>query len=62
MKKPFPGQVSDVDLRLLRVFRNVVDSGGFAAAELQLNIGRSTISRHIKDLEARLGVMAKSLW
>lgn len=56
MKKPFPGQVSDVDLRLLRVFRTVVDSGGFAAAELQLNIGRSTISRHIKDLEARLGV------
>jgi len=56
MKKPLPGQLSDVDLRLLRVFRTVVDSGGFAAAELQLNIGRSTISRHIKDLETRLGV------
>ncbi len=50
------GQLSDVDLRLLRVFRAVAESGGFAAAELELNIGRSTISRHIKDLEIRLGV------
>jgi DNA-binding transcriptional LysR family regulator len=50
------GSVSDHDLRLLRVFRAVVDCGGFAAAELELNISRSTISRHIKDLETRLGV------
>ena len=56
MKKPLFGQVSDLDLRLLRVFRAVVECGGFAAAELELGIGRSTISRHIKDLEARLGV------
>ena len=49
------GQVSDIDIRLLRVFRAVVDCGGFAAAELELNIGRSTISRHVKDLETRLG-------
>lgn len=56
MKKPLLGQVSELDLRLLRVFRAVVESGGFAAAELQLNIGRSTISRHIKELEARLGL------
>ena len=56
MKRPVLAQVSDLDLRLLRVFRAVVESGGFAAAELQLNIGRSTISRHIKDLEARLGM------
>ena len=44
------GQISDMDLRLLRVFRAVVDSGGMAAAELELNIGTSTVSRHIKDL------------
>jgi DNA-binding transcriptional LysR family regulator len=56
MKTPLPGQVSDLDLRLLRVFRAVVEAGGFAAAELALNIGRSTISRHIKDLEERLGL------
>jgi DNA-binding transcriptional LysR family regulator len=48
--------VTDNDLRLLRVFRAVVACGGFAAAELELNINRSTISRHIKDLEIRLGV------
>lgn len=54
--KALLGQVTDLDLRLLRVFRAVVDCGGFAAAELELNIGRSTISRHIKDLEARLGL------
>lgn len=50
------GQLSDVDIRLLRVFRIVAESGGISAAELELNIGRSTISRHIKDLEIRLGV------
>jgi len=57
VKKPLLGQVSDLDLRLLRVFRAVVESGGFAAAELQLNVGRSTISRHIAELEARLGLV-----
>ena len=50
------GQLSDMDLRLLRVFRSVVDCGGMAAAELDLNIGTSTVSRHIKDLETRLGL------
>jgi DNA-binding transcriptional LysR family regulator len=56
MKTALLGQVGDVDLRLLRVFRAVVECGGFAAAELELNIGLSTVSRHIKDLEARLGL------
>jgi DNA-binding transcriptional LysR family regulator len=51
------GQLSDIDLRLLRVFKVVAEAGGFSAAELELNIGRSTISRHIKDLEIRLGVV-----
>lgn len=55
-KKALLGNVTDNDLRLLRVFRAVVACGGFAAAELELNINRSTISRHIKDLEIRLGV------
>ena len=55
-KKALLGNVTDNDLRLLRVFRAVVLCGGFAAAELELNINRSTISRHIKDLETRLGV------
>jgi DNA-binding transcriptional LysR family regulator len=55
-RKALLGNISDSDLRLLRVFRAVVACGGFASAELELNISRSTISRHIKDLETRLGV------
>ena len=50
------GQLSDMDLRLLQVFKAVVECGGMSAAELELNIGTSTVSRHIKDLEARLGL------
>lgn len=55
-RKAILGRVSDVDIRLLRVFRAVVACGGVSAAELELNIGRSTISRHLTDLETRLGV------
>jgi DNA-binding transcriptional LysR family regulator len=55
-RKALLGRVSDVDIRLLRVFRVVVACGGVSAAELELNIGRSTISRHLTDLELRLGV------
>ncbi|KVE38225.1 LysR family transcriptional regulator [Burkholderia sp. TSV86] len=51
------GQLTDMDLRLLRVFRSVVQCGGMAAAELELNIGISTISRHVKDLETRVGLV-----
>ena len=50
------GQLSDMDIRLLRVFKSVVECGGMAAAELELNIGTSPISRHVKDLETRLGL------
>ena len=50
------GQLGDTDMRLLRVFKSVVDCGGMAAAELELNIGISTISKHVKDLETRLGL------
>jgi DNA-binding transcriptional LysR family regulator len=50
------GQLSDMDIRLLRVFKSVVECGGLSAAELELNIGTSTVSRHIKDLETRLGL------
>ena len=55
-KRAILGQLKDVDIRLLRVFRSVTEAGGISAAELELNIGRSTISTHIKDLEIRLGV------
>jgi DNA-binding transcriptional LysR family regulator len=54
--KALISQPSDMDLRLMQVYKAVVDCGGFSAAELELNIGVSTISRHVKDLETRLGL------
>ncbi|AOS96029.1 HTH-type transcriptional regulator CysL [Microbulbifer aggregans] len=55
-KSALGGRMSDMDLRLLRVFREVVRAGGLAPAEVALNISRSTISLHLSDLEARLGM------
>ena len=49
-------QVSDFELRLLRVFKVVVESGGFSAAESALGITKSAISQHMSDLEKRLGL------
>jgi len=57
VKKALLGQVGDTEIRLLRIFRAVAACGGLAAAELELNIGRSTISRHVRDLEGRLGLV-----
>lgn len=47
--------LSDVDIRLLRVFRTVAETGGFSQAAVMLNVGTSTISTHMADLERRLG-------
>ncbi len=54
-KMHFSSQVSDFDLRLLRVFKTVVESGGFTAAEVELNVTRSAISASMADLEKRMG-------
>ncbi|AFP29341.1 LysR family transcriptional regulator [Marinobacter sp. BSs20148] len=50
------GQIGDYEVRLLKVFEAVVESGGFSAAERELSIGRSTISTHIANLEGRLNL------
>jgi DNA-binding transcriptional LysR family regulator len=56
-RRPTPlAQVSDFDIRLLRIFRSVVECGGFSAAESALGIGRSAISQQMSDLEQRLGL------
>jgi len=47
-------RIGDTDIRLLRIFKTVVESGGLTAAEVELNVGKSTISKHISDLELRL--------
>jgi len=50
------GKLAKTDLHLLSVFMAVVESGGFSAAQVTLNVGQSTISRHMGDLEIRLGM------
>lgn len=50
------GQVGDFEIKQLRIFKSVVDNGGFSAAETELNISRSTISIHISNLESRLNL------
>lgn len=42
-----PKAITEYDLRLLRIFRTVVENGGFAAAENELGVTRSTISVHM---------------
>ncbi|MBU2965594.1 LysR family transcriptional regulator [Amphritea sp. 2_MG-2023] len=53
-KAALTGQLADMDLRLLKVFKAVVECGGFTPAEIQLNLANSTISNYISDLEKRL--------
>ena len=55
VKRALIHSLSDIDIRLVRIFMSVTECGGFAASELELNIGRSTISKHISDLELRVG-------
>ncbi len=50
------GQLTDVEIRMLRIFKAVVECGGFSAAEVELNIGRAAISISMADLEARVGL------
>jgi DNA-binding transcriptional LysR family regulator len=52
----FAAKLSDADIRLLRIFCTVTHCGGFAAAESELQLGLSSISRYLKALEIRLGV------
>lgn len=49
-------RISDVDLRLLRVFATVVDCKGFAGAQAELSLSAASISGYIAALEQRLGM------
>lgn len=48
-------RLQDPDLKLLRVFRSVVECEGFVGAQAVLGVSQSSISGHIKALEERLG-------
>lgn len=52
----FVGEFGDFELKLLKVFRCVVECGGFALAEAELGTSKSAISKQLSDLETRLGV------
>ena len=56
MNHAFSGRIADTDIRLLRIYKTVVECGGFAAAEVTLNISRPAISTAISDLEQRLAL------
>lgn len=47
--------ISDLDLRLIRVFLAIVDAGGLSAAQVTLNVGQPTLSSQLSTLETRLG-------
>jgi DNA-binding transcriptional LysR family regulator len=46
----------NLDLNDLMYFSQIVDHGGFSAAERVLGVSKSRLSRRLSDLEARLGV------
>jgi LysR family transcriptional regulator, transcriptional activator for bauABCD operon len=47
--------LSDIDLRLIRIFCTIVDCNGFPGAQIALNMAQSTLSTHLASLEAKLG-------
>lgn len=47
--------VTNTDLRLLRVFKAVVEAGGFSTAQTVLDLNPSTISIQMSSLESQLG-------
>lgn len=49
------GNVSELDIRLIRVFLAVVEAGGISAAQGALNTSQPTISAQLASLETRLG-------
>lgn len=48
-------RLDNIDLRLLRIFVTVAEVGGFAAAQIELNLSQSTLSTHMAALERVLG-------
>ncbi|MEP2652504.1 MAG: LysR family transcriptional regulator [Paraglaciecola sp.] len=49
-----PHKIGDSHIRLLRIYKIVIESGGFSAAQVELNISRSAISLAMTELESLL--------
>ncbi len=49
-------QITDFDIKLLRLFKTVVECGSYTAAESVLGITKSAISLQMSDLEKRLNM------
>jgi LysR family transcriptional regulator, transcriptional activator for bauABCD operon len=48
-------KLDNIDIRLLRVFIILIESGGFGPAQIVLNLSPSTLSTHLSDLEKKVG-------
>jgi DNA-binding transcriptional LysR family regulator len=48
-------KLDNIDIRLLRVFVTLIESGGFGSAQIVLNLSPSTLSTHLSDLEKKIG-------
>jgi LysR family transcriptional regulator, transcriptional activator for bauABCD operon len=51
-----PRKLGDSHIRLLRIYKSVIECGGFAATEIELNISRPAISMAITGLESLLDI------
>lgn len=56
IKNLLPHKIGDSHIRLVRIYKAVIESGGFAAAEVELNISRPAISIAITELETLLNM------
>ncbi len=51
-KNILPHRLGDSHIRLLRIYKTVIECGGFASAEAELNITRPAISLAVSELES----------
>ena len=51
------GDVRKMDLKTIKTFKTIVELGNFQRAAEELNYAQSTVTMHIKSLEAELGVI-----
>ncbi len=56
IKNLLPHKIGDTHIRLVRIYKAVIEAGGFAAAEVELNISRPAISLAITELETLLNM------